>query len=86
MQMLNERVLILPDPPKKESSGGILIPDKHQDAPESGEIIFSPSPLPELSPGRHVYFFSYSAKDIILEDKKYKILPIKELLISEEKK
>lgn len=66
MQMVNSRVLVKPDPKKEKTEGGVIIPEKHQDAPSSGTILYSSSP--EFPPGTHIFYFTYAGTEIRLVD------------------
>ena len=68
MKMMNGRVLVKPDPKKEVTEGGILVPDKHQDAPSSGVILHSP-PNSELQPGIRIHYFTYAGTEVRLNSK-----------------
>jgi co-chaperonin GroES (HSP10) len=61
MKVVNKRLLVKPDPVNLKSEGGIVIPDRHADAPSSGTIIASSNP--EFPEGTHIHYFAYSAKN-----------------------
>lgn len=89
MKMANDRVLVRPDPKKEISEGGVFIPEKHQDAPSSGIILYSS--LPEFPPGIHIFYFTYAGTEIRWKDpqdsenkeKVYHVVSGKDILFSD---
>ena len=83
MKMQNNRVLIDPDQIKTTTSGGIVIPDKHADAPSSG-IILSSS-LPNFPKGIRIFYFTYASTKLRLNlnnigEKEYHLVHEKDIL------
>ena len=37
--LINDRVLVLPDPPEEVTEGGILIPDQAKETPQKGTVL-----------------------------------------------
>lgn len=95
MKVVNQRLLILPDPKKEKTEGGIVIPDTAKDKPISGIIKRVPIDLdPELKnlykPGIRVWYFSYSGTRLKLKldgdekETEYEFIRVKEILGIEE--
>lgn len=59
MQMLNGRILVLPDPIKDVTDGGVVIPDIAKEKPKSGKVICASSLAP-VKTDDHVVYPSYA--------------------------
>ncbi len=91
MRVVNQRLLILPDPKKDLTEGGIAIPDTAKDKPISGTIKRIPIDLPDnlkiiYKVGVRVWFFSYSGTQLKLKldgdekETEYEFVRVKEIL------
>jgi chaperonin GroES len=68
-------VIIEQDEAKKESSGGIIIPDTHQKKGATGKIVAVPEyGYTEVKVGDRVLFAPFAGKNIELEDKTYLVV------------
>lgn len=77
MNMLNDRLMVLPDKPKEMTAGGIAIPDQAKEKPVSGVVLFGPFE------SHRVYWPEYAGIDFIHKDQAVKILAVKDLLMCE---
>jgi len=88
MTTLNNYVQILPDKPKTTSDGGIIIPDKAQEAPKSG-IVERIGPIlingtignHDVLIGKRVYYPAYSPFTQKIGNIEYHFVKYEELIL-----
>ena len=75
---LADRVLILPAPAEKKTTGGIIIPDTATEKPLQGEIVAAGSGTKDedmvLKVGDKVLYGKYAGTEVEFEGEKYLIM------------
>ncbi|MCI6988295.1 MAG: co-chaperone GroES [Campylobacter sp.] len=80
-QPLGKRVLVEREEETKTTASGIIIPDNaSKEKPSSGKIVAVSKECEGVSVGDIVVFAKYSGSEIGLDDKKYLVLNLEDVL------
>lgn len=80
-QPLGKRVLVERKEETKTTPGGIIIPDNaSKEKPSSGSVVAVSSEVTELKVGDVVVFAKYSGSEVAIDDNKYLVLNVEDIL------
>lgn len=80
-QPLGKRVLIKREEETKTTATGIIIPDNaSKERPLYGKVVAVSKECEEISEGDTIVFAKFAGNEISLEDEKYLVLDIKDVL------
>ena len=85
LKPIRDRVLVEVSESKKETKGGIVLPDTALEEKSEGVILSIGNDVREVKDGERVIFGKFSGDEIIINEKKCRILAEKELLAVIEK-
>lgn len=86
---LNGYILVEPTESQKQTSSGIILPDSHEEKPQSGKVLATGGSIWEsgvkevkspVSTGDMVLYKKWGGNEIKIEDKEYQILKFEDVL------
>ncbi|CUU72564.1 co-chaperone GroES [Campylobacter hyointestinalis subsp. hyointestinalis] len=78
---LGKRVLVEREEEVKTTASGIIIPDNaSKEKPSKGKVVAVSKEAENVSVGDIVYFAKYAGSEVSLEDKKYLVLNLEDVL------
>lgn len=80
-QPLGKRVLVEREEETKTTASGIIIPDNaSKEKPSSGKVIAVGKEVEDVKNGDTIVFAKYSGSEVSLDDKKYLVLNVEDVL------
>lgn len=65
---LHDRILVLPDPKKTETSFGIILPENKNERPHTGTVVVGNG---EVKEGDHILFSLFALDEVDIDGKNY---------------
>ncbi len=80
-QPLGKRVLVEREEETKTTASGIIIPDNaSKEKPSSGKVVAVGKKVEDIEEGDTVVFAKYSGSEVSIDDKKYLVLNLEDVL------